>query len=356
MSVRRLLFFITDLELGGTPTVVRELVTRLMPYASIEVASLKTIGVIGEELQSRGVKVHALNVQRVTELRSAVRQLTHIIRDGDFDTVFSFLIHANFVASRACRKLSTVRCLQSIQTTQPRPRWHWWVQQQIHRFAARVVVPSQSVANRAVERSRVPLEKIVVVPNAVDSSSFAAITKKPNEPGTFRVGFVGRLDPVKCVPDLIEAVSQLPPTVRLDLYGDGSMRETITEGIAKLKLGDRVTLHGAVRDPRIAYSDMDVLVLPSKAEGFGLVLIEAMAAGIPVIGTDVDGIRDVVENEQTGLLVECGKPDRIASAIRRLMDEPALRQGLIARGQHEVSQRFAWPAVIDQYRQLLQLN
>lgn len=351
-----MLFFITDLEVGGTPTVVRELATRLSPYASVEVASLKGQGPIGEELQSRGVKVHPFNIKRVTELQNAVRKLVTLVREGEFETLFSFLLHANFVASRACRSLQTVRCLQSIQTTQPRPRWHWWIQSRIHQAAARVVVPSESVANRAIERARVPREKIVVIPNAVDADSFAAVSRVPARNGEFRVGFVGRLDPVKSIPDLVCAVELLPLNARLEIFGEGAMRPALTEQVQRLGLRDRVTFHGAIRDARQAYRSIDVLVLPSQSEGFGLVLIEAMASGVPVVGTDVDGIRDVVSADQNGLLVPHGRPDQIAAAIQRIMNEPGLRNSLVAKAQHEVANRFSWAPVIDEYRRILQLD
>lgn len=355
LPVRRLLFFITDLELGGTPTVVRELATRLAPFASIEVASLKADGAVSEDLRACGFKVHSLNVRRITELRSAVSGLIDLVKKGEFETLFSFLIHANFVASRAARALKTLRCLQSIQTTQVRPRWHWWIQSRIHAAAARIIVPSESVATRAVERARVPREKIIVIPNAIDAQRFADVQRSPAKDGEFRVGFVGRLDPIKSIPDLISSIALLPANARLSIFGEGAMRGTLTELIARLGVADRVTLRGAIRDPREAYKEIDALVLPSQSEGFGLVLIEAMAAGIPVIGTDVDGIRDVVSGGQNGLLVEHGKPDQIASAVNRIMTEPALRNSLVAKAKHEVASRFAWPPVIEAYRDVLQL-
>lgn len=354
--VRRLLFAITDLELGGTPTVVKELAIRLSQYASIEVTCLKPAGPVGDELTSRGVPVHSLGVQRVSELRFAIRKMMELVNGGQFDTLFSFLVHANFVASRVRTAIPTLRCFQSIQTTQPRPRWHWWLQSQIHRAAERIVVPSESVANRAVERSGVPRERIVVISNAVDAERFAAVDRVEARDGLFRVGFVGRLDPVKNVPDLITALCSLPRHVRPEIFGDGAMRPTLSALIARTGLQDRVTLHGATTDPRPAYAQMDVLVLPSSAEGFGVVLIEAMASRVPVIGTDVDGIRDVISAEQNGLLVPPNRPEAIARAIERIMNEPALRNSLVARAQHEVERRFSWEPVIAQYRQVLGLN
>ena len=101
---------------------------------------------------------------------------------------------------------------------------------------------------------------------------------------------------------------------------------------------------------------MDVLVLPSEAEGFGLVLIEAMAMGVPVVATDAPGIRDVVKNEQTGLLVPVGQPQMLAGAIKRIIDDGALRQRLVDAARDDVQKRFSWPMVLQQYRRVLNLE
>ena len=126
--------------------------------------------------------------------------------------------------------------------------------------------------------------------------------------------------------------------------------------IARLGLADRATLHGATAKPQAAIASMDILVLPSEAEGFGLVLIEAMAMGVPVVATDAPGIRDVVRNEQTGLLVPVGQPEQLALAIQRIAQDEALRQRLIDSALKDVRERFSWPSVLAQYRRVLGLE
>src|SRR5262249_41470172 len=98
------------------------------------------------------------------------------------------------------------------------------------------------------------------------------------------------------------------------------------------------------------------LVLPSEAEGFGLVLIEAMAARVPVVATNAPGICDVVRNEQTGLLVPVGQPAELANAIRRITADNALREKLIDNADQDVRRRFSWPPVLQQYRRVLNLE
>src|SRR5438876_3230107 len=143
---RRILLLITDLEIGGTPTVVRELALRLNnpPQVTIEVACLSSWGPVADELRAAGVIVHALAAQSIRDLGVILRYLALVRRRG-YDTVFSFLIHANAVAAIG-RFFLRYRLIQSIQTTQPRPRWHWWLQRLLHPSAQRIVVPSPSAA------------------------------------------------------------------------------------------------------------------------------------------------------------------------------------------------------------------
>jgi glycosyltransferase involved in cell wall biosynthesis len=352
----RVLLLITDLQIGGTPTVVRELAVRLARLldVKVEVACLAEMGPVGQQLEAMGVPVTALGARGPGSAISTLSALVDLIQSRQFDTVFSFLIHANALA--AASSLMTwrrgVRYIQSIQTTQPRPRWHWALQRLIHRRCQTIVVPSASVAQVARQRSGIPAGKFVVIPNAIDVDAFQ-VTPAPHA-GLFSVGFIGRLDPVKRIPDLLAAVARLEG-VHLHIYGSGRDRACIEREVERLRLEGRVTLHGTIDRPQEALRHLDVLVLPSEAEGFGLVLIEAMAAGVAVVGTDTWGIRDVSRHGETGLLVPVGSPDALVKAIARLRDEPALRRRLIDHARRDVHARFTWPAVFGQYRALLRV-
>lgn len=348
---RRILLLITDLEIGGTPTVVRELAARLNSDAEVEVACLGTWGPVADQIVADGVKVTALGARRAADLH-VIRDLVGLIRDRHFDTVFSFLIHANAAAAIASLFCGELRFIQSIQTTQPWPKWHWMLQKIVHHAAEKVVVPSRSAADAAHDWADVPREKIVVIPNAVSpaqSDRPSAARKRT------RVGFIGRLDPVKRVTDLVSAMALLDPKFTLDIYGDGDERPRIQAEVARLGLSERVTLHGATRSPDAALRTFGLLVLPSEAEGFGLVLIEAMAAGVPVVATDVPGIRDVVADRVNGLLVPVGQPARLAGAIGEIANSPDLREQLTRAGK-ECALAHSWDSALAHYRTLLQLN
>jgi glycosyltransferase involved in cell wall biosynthesis len=352
-----ILLLITDLELGGTPTVVRELAIGLHRVGQqVEVACLWKWGPVADQLRNTGVPVTALNATGATDLRILPR-LVRLIRAKEFTTVFSFLIHANAMAAVASLFVRDVRWIQAIQTTQPNPRWHWLIQRIAHRAAEKIVVPSQSVATVAEAWSGIPRAKMVIIPNALDLSDWASPSPiAAADPRPYPITFLGRLDPIKDVPTLVHAVAQLNAEtggalVHLHIYGQGEDRPRIENVIRTSRAP--ATMHGAITTPHTALSKSGLLVLPSLAEGFGLVLIEAMAAGVPVIATDVPGIRDVVQHETTGLLVAASDANALAAAIRRLVEDPQLRAKLIRNASELVRTKFNWETVLPQYDQLL---
>ena len=237
--------------------------------------------------------------------------------------MLSFLVHANTVAALAAKKLPGVRFLQSIQTVQPKPRWHWWMQSLIHGKADRVVVPSQAVAEFAAAKCGIDPRKCEVIPNALDPADFPRV-EVFQLPKT-RVGYLGRLDPAKSPITLIDAIDALPDDVELHYFGDGPARFELNGAIVRKSLQNRATVHGPVQRPQLALSQMDILCLPSWVEGFGLVLIEAMASGVPVVACDAGGVRDVVVDGSNGLLIrDAQQPARaFALAIQRLRDDAA---------------------------------
>ena len=357
---RRILLFVTDLKIGGTPTVVRELATRLHRPAErlhVEVACLAPWGPVADQLRDAGVTVTALGATRAGQFPGAVSRLRRLVREHSIDTVFSFLVHANAVAAVAARRLPGVRFLQSIQTVQERPRWHWWVQKGIHGAAEKVVVPSSAVARVARERCGVPDEKIVVIPNAIDPDAFPRVPvfqrRRP-----IVVGFLGRLDPVKNLGVFLDTFQELKrPDVEGHVFGDGPERERLRRISIARDLGRRVFFRGAVARPQEALAHIDVLLFPSTGEGFGLVLIEAMASGVPVIAAAAGGVLDVVRHEYNGLLLERdhGSYARrvVVPALERVIDDEPLRERLIANGLATVKEKFTWDVVLPQYRALL---
>jgi glycosyltransferase involved in cell wall biosynthesis len=184
---------------------------------------------------------------------------------------------------------------------------------------------------------------IAVIPQlGVDPGLFSAIPERTDH--DFVIGYIGRLVLQKGIMLLIEAAARVPG-VRLLIVGRGPVEQELVERTGSLGLDGRFELCTGVAHHRVPeyLRRMDALVLPSLTtrswkEQFGHVLIEAMACGIPVIGTDSGAIPEVIEN--AGIVVKEGNVDELASALQRLKDDPTLRNALRTRGLAKVELEY----------------
>jgi glycosyltransferase involved in cell wall biosynthesis len=206
---------------------------------------------------------------------------------------------------------------------------------------------------RLAEHYGVNTRKIVLLPNFIDLQPFGAIAHHrpvPNPSAPLELLTVARLFPVKGLDLYLRALAQLSDLpLRARIVGSGSetYRQQLLALVNELGLGDRVELSGAIDPEAIAttYATADLFVLPSRHEPFGIVLIEAMAAGLPIVATEVDGIPQVVEAGVSALLVPPEDVDRLAIALRTLATDPQHRLALAQAGQHR-AQRFGLEAGI----------
>ncbi len=161
----------------------------------------------------------------------------------------------------------------------------------------------------------------------------------------FRVCFVGRLDHVKGVSLLIDAVAELKEAglrVGADLVGDGPDRTRLERSVAQSGLSEQITFHGALSQQEVAeiLTQVQAFVLPSFAEGVPVVLMEAQAASLPVIASQVGGITELVSHRETGLVIAPGHMDQLVEAIRELAHDPQLRHRLGRAGRARVEGDF----------------
>jgi phosphatidylinositol alpha-mannosyltransferase len=187
-----------------------------------------------------------------------------------------------------------------------------------------------------------------VIPNGVDIERFSADVPRQKD-GVFRILFVGRLEPRKGAKFLFKAMPRIlseVPHARLTVVGSGPMsgyyRSHLPDGV-----GDRVDFAGRVSGEELArhYAEADVFCSPAMGgESFGIVLIEAMAAGAAVVASDIAGYRDVVNDGATGLLTRPGDPDSIAEAVIRLERDDALMRRLVESAKEDV-QQYSWKRV-----------
>jgi glycosyltransferase involved in cell wall biosynthesis len=247
------------------------------------------------------------------------------------------------------------------------------------RFAHRVICVSQSVREKAIASGLTSREQAVVFGsgscNGVDASRFAATPKMMRRASELRrqlgipadapvVIFVGRLTCDKGIPELMEAFLRLGNQfrdLRLLLVGCFEDEDSLPVDTRRcLETHSRVIFAGPVQDTAPYYAIADVLVLPSHREGLPTVVLEAHAAGKPVVGALATGIVDLVVDGETGFLFPVGDVPALAEALARLISDRALARKMGHAGQERVKREFQqeqiWEALYREYLGLLQMK
>jgi glycosyltransferase involved in cell wall biosynthesis len=206
-----------------------------------------------------------------------------------------------------------------------------------YRFAHRVLVNSAAIGDLLVREEGVSRDRVVVIPNFVEEEAFAPLSVERRATIRSRlglaaddmaVGIVANLYPVKNHAMLLRAVSHLATEwrrVRFVLVGDGAEREALQRMARDLGIAGQVLMPGRLANEPGFAGAFDIAVLTSREEGFPNWIVEAMAAGRPVVATDVGGVPDAVQHEQTGLLVPPDDDRAMAESLRRLLGDETLR-------------------------------
>lgn len=224
----------------------------------------------------------------------------------------------------------------------PLTRWIW-------RRADRVVAVCDSLGRLALDTY--PHLRYSVVPNGVDLSLFHPRTDA-REPGPIRCLAVARLIERKGLGDLIRAMALLERgRFQLDIVGGGSDEKVLRTLASEQGVGEEIRFLGPLPRAEVArrYRAADMFTLPSSAEAFGNVFAEALASGLPIVGSSIGGIPDLVEHGTNGLLVQPGNIEALAGAIRYLADDPELRQQMAERNRSKAEANLEWSQVTRRY-------
>jgi glycosyltransferase involved in cell wall biosynthesis len=228
-----------------------------------------------------------------------------------------------------------------------------WITRVAQGCADRITALSVPDLDQQVALRLSPASKYVVVRNGIDVDRFARPRQRSFQ-GAPVIGAVGRFSEEKGHRHLVQAMAGVVralPKAHLVLVGYGSLEGELRGRAAGLGLGGAVTFAGE-RDSAELLPSFDLFVQPSLYESQGLALLEAMAAGIPAIATDVGGVADVVRDGDTGLLVPPADPDALAGAILRLAGAPDVALGLSQRAARRVREHFSSETMLAAYARL----
>lgn len=340
------------------------MIARIAPWLkrrgyNIRVLAFKGWGAVSEELKNSGIECIALHGKGKFDLRVLWRYFLYLRRFPP-DLILAFLYRA-YIPTRLFSFLLGIPNISSVRGV-----WKWM--NPIHKFADKITASlscaiyscSEAVTGFLVEEVGLKREKIITIPNGIDIKSFSVKTnrkKKIRELGLTLnskvVGTVSRLyEPTKGIKFLLEAfkIAQSKIDSELLIVGGGRDEKELKKIARKLKI--KALFVGERNDVAEILPVMDVFVLPSLSEGFPVVILEAMAAGIPVVATDVGGNKEVIVDGKTGFIVEPGVPHKLAEKIEELLEDETLRKSLGEEGFKRIEKKFSIEKTVDRIENL----
>jgi glycosyltransferase involved in cell wall biosynthesis len=364
---------VLSLELGGLERLVVDLVKiGGRRRQRVSVVCVEKPGRLAGAARELGAEVLSLD-KPSGRSAAAVELAAELLRQLQPDVVHTHQIGALWYLGQAARQLGGMAVVHTEHSDHVMQAKGWWnkVQnrlrwQRMGRLTQRFCCVSEDVA-RAVRRWRtVPSGKVHVVLNGIDTELYEGRSRREEiraalgiPPDARVIGTVGRLTEVKRQDLLIRGFSQLLPQVPdawLLIVGDGNERERLESLAGELRVKERIIFAGFQAQPQWFLQAMDVFALTSRHEGLPLALLEAWAAGLPVVSSAVGGVPKVVEHEQTGLLFPNGNEGALVEGLWRLLSDEALVARLAEAGQAIVRERYSLSRMADDYERHYQAS
>jgi starch synthase (maltosyl-transferring) len=357
----RLLFVITDLDVGGAEKFCVQLATGLDRSSwSPAVCCLSRPGAAAEPLAAAGVPVYSLDARSYWHAPATVLRLAWLMRQVRPAIVHTILFHANVVGRLAARLAGVRRVISSIRVAERRYAHHLVLENLTCRLAQRILCVSGAVARYVRRHAHLPAAHLAVVPNGVDADEVGAATPVDRAtlglpPDASVAAFVGRLDPQKGVDMLLRAaalaMSQLPQ-LHLVLAGAGPERDALVQLARQLGIQSRAHFLGLRSDVPSLLRAADLFVLSSRWEGMPNAVLEAMAAGLPVVATRTEGTTELVREGETGLLVDIDDCSGLARALVCVAADPSRRADWGSAARQLVRREYSVDRMIVRYEQL----
>ena len=361
----RVLHIIWSLDLGGAEQVVVDLVRNLdrKIYTPV-VCCLNDKGRYAPLVEKEGIKVIAMNKAPKFDL-FLILQLVRLIRREEID-----LIHTHLFTSNLWGRIAAwIAGVPAVSTEHGmdvwRPALYLKLDSILTPVSRRMIFVSEGVRKFYSEKNPSLNGRGRVVYNGINIGLFADHATTPKKakhalglPADAKVvGIVGRLVPEKAHEDFIDAIrilSQEDPSIIGLVIGEGECEKALHKKVYDLGIEKNIHFAGYRNNLQDLYPAMDVFVMSSLREGLPLTMLEAMAAGVPVVATEVGGIPECIRDKQSGLLIPPRNPRALAEAIRKILNDDGLRQTLIAGAKADVTARFSIERMVKDHEAVYQ--
>jgi len=343
------------LGVGGSESVARDIALNMTGNVVHGVAALEADGPLRQTLAAAGVSSWVINRQPDERVGPMLR-LWKAMREFKPDVVHTHHLYELFYAwpgalLTGARLVHTEHEYYSLMSAKA-----CFLLRQLARFCQAVTGVNEETSAFLREEVGIPAGKVHTVVNGIDLERYAASCRRRQELGladsNFVVAIVARLEPVKDHAMLVQAfrlVVDKLPQAKLLIIGDGSERQNLERLADELGLGGHIRFLGCRSDVADFLACVDVVALSSKAEGLPLCILEAMAAGKPVVATEVGGIPTVVRPGETGLLVPAGDHQAMATALLAIRNDAGTSSRMGERGRRLVAERYDLKKTIEAY-------
>jgi glycosyltransferase involved in cell wall biosynthesis len=353
------------LTIGGAEVLAARLVRQLRGSFRFTFVCLDELGPLGEELRAEGFLIHVLGRRPGVDLGCS-RRLARFLREQNVD-----LLHCHqyspFFYGICARLLCRRPPVLFTEHGRPHPDFPRRKRIVANRLLLerrdRVISVGQAVRQALVANEGIPADRVAVICNGVNLAQPAACHGRRDEvrrelnlgSNDLVLLHVARLHPIKDHATALRMLALMlgrQPNSRLILAGEGPEREIIQRHIAELGIGQKVRLLGVRSDVPRLLAAADIAILTSLNEGIPLTLIEAMAAGLPVVATNVGGVGEIVKDGVSGFLAAAADPAALAGKALLLATDPELRSRMGESGRARAHALFSEARMLAEYRHL----
>jgi glycosyltransferase involved in cell wall biosynthesis len=337
---------IADSSITGAP---RHLLTLLsgIDRKKFVVSVILPEGELVKELKALKVPVFTIPMRGRTDI-NATNAIAKILKKYEPDIIHTHGQRAGLIGRIASRGLPIKRVhTEHTYTSQfklDNPVLHWThlrAMRSLDRFTDKTIAVSEAVRKFLIESKISKPDKVVTIYNGAGKTSTKNL---PDQAKQFRmehgliardvvVGSIGSFNKQKDTATLIKAFAQMSkkwPQLKLMLIGKGELQRELEHLAKKLNIHNQVIFAGTINHPDVALAAMNIFVLSSRSEAFGITLLEAMRANLPIVATKVGGIPEIISNNYNGLLVEPGDSHKLAAAMMKLLNDKKLQRKLVS--------------------------
>jgi sugar transferase (PEP-CTERM/EpsH1 system associated) len=364
MMRKKIVHVTFDMKIGGAERVIYNLVehTDASKYDVSVLCLNQPIGPFGIELQEKGYKVAALDRQPGLDVSLVGDVRRYFIDDGI--RIAHCHQYTPYVYGLLAAKLSGCKVIFTEHGRffpDERKIKRVLINPALSCLTDHVTAISAATREALVHFENFRRDKIKIVYNGIDGSRFipskdSHLKKKLGiSPDAYVLGTVARLDPIKNHPMMMKALKNVKesfPDTTLLIVGDGPERRTLEALVSELGLSSRIIITGFREDTHLFYGIMDVFLLTSFSEGTAMTLLEAMAAGLPCVVTNVGGNPEIVREGETGFIIPSGDESALTSRISLLLQDEDLRKKMGQAARKRFEENFTVDKMVREYEKI----